>query len=83
MKILNQSKTAIINTDMCLAILIPKTNDNRVVAITPKYNLECPHSIVLGEYKTHNRAKEVLKDIINNVGKNTICYTMPKTYIKE
>lgn len=65
MKILNQTRTMIVNIDMITAI---STNDakrgNKILATEPG---EDPGAYVLGTYKTKARANEIIKEIFEKM----------------
>jgi predicted NBD/HSP70 family sugar kinase len=78
MIIVNQDKNMIINLDNVVGIQVDGTN---VVGAVLNY----PEGIIIGEYKTEERAKEVLKDIVNkyrqyNMDKNQAVTIIPKVY---
>jgi ribonucleotide reductase beta subunit family protein with ferritin-like domain len=66
MIILSQNKMMLINFDNISGIVIRKNNEDNMWQLQCKANEE--NKRILGKYKTEERAKEVLQDIIT-------CYT--------
>lgn len=75
MVIVNQDKDWIFNFDNTTSIGIDEENTLKVISIAGKWN-------ILGNYKTKERAKEVLQDILENLNKKRYLLK-PKTILKN
>lgn len=84
MIIVNQAKDAIINFDNINEIMATKTG--KILLFNNTYRSQDDCSDVLGKYKTEERAKEVLQEIIDMykfnrceaVGQKNAVYRMPE-----
>lgn len=75
MIILSQNKMMLINFDNISGIVIRKNNEDNMWQLQCKANEE--NKRILGKYKTEERAKEVLNDILECY-ENLKYYTMPE-----
>lgn len=76
MIIVSQSKLEIVNFDE-VAVILANTNANKTCAVTAYYTTG--KSTICGNYKTEERAKDVLREIIeiHRVSIPTAVYEMP------
>lgn len=75
MIILSQNKMMLINFDNISGIVIRKNNEDNIWQLQCKASEE--NKRILGKYKTEERAKEVLNEIIDYVIAEC-CFYMPK-----
>ena len=75
MVIVNQDKDWIFNFDNTTSIGIDEDNTLKVISIAGKWN-------ILGSYKTRERAKEILQDILENLNEQRYLLK-PKTILKD
>ena len=76
MLILSQDKTKIVNFDNLIQIYI--TQDEEETANFIRYESVDSLYDDLGEYKTEERAKEVLQEIVNTYVRECKTYIIPK-----
>lgn len=73
MIIVSQDKRMIINFDNIVGIVIRKNTDENLYQVQCKSENE-KNKRILGKYKTEERAKEVLQEIIKAYQTTEICY---------
>lgn len=89
MIIVNQNKDVIINMNIIACIQTSKENIGNIEVVL--FNkIDSHNGLTVGEYKTEERAKEVLKEIINKyleyatvkngIGEVKQVHTIPKIY---
>lgn len=86
MIIVSQSKLLILNFNNLLGLGVKSSNDNKSIEIKAyEFGIKDIEGITLGRYKTLERAKEVLQEIISkykqwNKDANNAVTIIPKVY---
>lgn len=62
MIIVSQDRSVIVNFDNVITIQIDNNETNKKISV---YNIDSRLQVIIGKYKTEERAKKVLQEIIN------------------